>query len=78
MLRLFHIHGIAVRLDPGWLVIFGLVAWSLATAYFPRILPGLSPPAYWAHGVAAALLADHFSVSAMTDRYEAVYRTRVG
>ena len=40
--RLFDIFGFCVNVHPTWLVIAALVVWSLATGYFPPILPGLS------------------------------------
>lgn len=56
MIRLFRIGGIPIRLDAGWFLVFGLIAWSLASGYFPYVLPGESEGAYWAGGVIAALL----------------------
>lgn len=38
------------------LFVYALISWSLAVGYFPRALPGLSPAAYVAGGVVAALL----------------------
>jgi Zn-dependent protease len=55
-MQLFRVRGIPVRIDFGWLLIVGLVAWSLASGYFPHVLPALSPAAYWAQGLIAALL----------------------
>jgi Zn-dependent protease len=55
-MELFRVRGIPVRIDVGWLLIFGLIAWSLAAGYFPHVLPSQSPAAYWAQGAAAALL----------------------
>ena len=56
MIELFRIRGIPVRIDAGWLLIFGLVTWSLASGYFPYVLPARSAAAYWLHGLLAALL----------------------
>ena len=56
MIELFRIRGIPVRIDAGWLLIFGLVTWSLAAGYFPHVLPARSAATYWLHGVLAALL----------------------
>jgi len=39
-----------------WLVIFGLLAWSLSVGYFPHVLPDLPLVAHWANGFLAALL----------------------
>jgi Zn-dependent protease len=55
-MELFRIRGIPVRIDLGWLLIFGLVAWSLASGYFPFMLPAQSAMASWALGIGAALL----------------------
>jgi len=56
MLQLFRVAGIPVRIDPSWLIVFGLISWSLAAGYFPRVLPDVSAGAAWLHGVVAALL----------------------
>ncbi len=47
--------GIPVRVHFSWLIVFGLIAWSLSTAYFPRAAPELSELSYWAGGLLAAL-----------------------
>ncbi len=56
MVELFRFRGIPVRLDFGWLLIFGLIAWSLASGYFPGVRPHLSRAAYWGQGLVAAAL----------------------
>jgi Zn-dependent protease len=56
VIRLFRARGIPVRIDGSWLLIFGLVTWSLAGGYFPRAVPAQSPVAYWLYGVLAAAL----------------------
>src|SRR5262249_21790233 len=56
VIELFRVRGIPVRIDAGWLLIFGLVTWSLAAGYFPHVLPARSAATYWLHGVLAALL----------------------
>lgn len=56
MIRLFRIGGIPVRLDAGWALILGVLAWSLASGSFPHVLPGPSVTAYWAGGLVAATL----------------------
>jgi Zn-dependent protease len=53
---LFRVAGIPVRVHPSWLVIFGLIAWSLSVGYFPRVLPDVPVAAHWVQGLAAALL----------------------
>jgi Zn-dependent protease/CBS domain-containing protein len=47
---------IPIRINPSWVLIYGLITWTLAAGYFPRQLPGLEPLAYWANGLLAALL----------------------
>jgi Zn-dependent protease len=56
MLQIFRVAGIPVRVDPSWLIVFGLISWSLAAGYFPHVLPEVTTAAAWAHGVVAALL----------------------
>jgi len=55
-LTLFRIRGIPVRIHPSWLVIVGLITWSLSVGYFPQALPGLPFAAHWVQGFLAALL----------------------
>jgi Zn-dependent protease/CBS domain-containing protein len=54
--RLFRIAGIDVGVHPSWLVIFGLVTWSLASGYYPIVLRGASPTLHWILGAVSALL----------------------
>ena len=56
MIELFRVRGIPVRIDAGLFVIFGLVTWSLASGYFPNVLPARSTASYWLHGALAAVL----------------------
>jgi Zn-dependent protease len=56
MLQVFRVAGIPVRIDASWLVIFALISWSLASGYFPHVLPNLSTGAAWVHAVTAAVL----------------------
>ncbi len=53
---LFRLRGIPLRVHVSWLVIFGLITWSLSVGYFPQVLPDLPLAAYWAQGFLAALL----------------------
>jgi Zn-dependent protease len=55
-MQLFRVRGIPVRIDFGWLLIVAFIAWTLASGYFPHVLPSLSPTAYWVQGLTAALL----------------------
>ena len=54
--RLFTIAGIEVGVHVSWLVIFGLVTWSLASYYFPAIFPRSDPLERWLLGAIAAIL----------------------
>jgi len=53
---LFHVYGIPVRVHPSWLAIYGLIAWTLAVGYFPRVLPDLPVATHWISALVAALL----------------------
>src|SRR5712692_4849625 len=53
---LFRVRGIPVRVHMSWLVVFGLIAWSLAAGYFPHEVPNLPLVTYWANGMLAATL----------------------
>ena len=55
-LRLFTIAGIEVGVHYSWLIIFGLLTWSLGGYVFPQMLPGLAPIEGWLMGGIAALL----------------------
>ncbi|HBH03254.1 MAG: hypothetical protein A2W08_09060 [Candidatus Rokubacteria bacterium RBG_16_73_20] len=56
VVTLFRVVGIPVRVHASWLVIFGLIAWSLSVGYFPQVLPDVPVAAHWVGGAAAALL----------------------
>jgi Zn-dependent protease/CBS domain-containing protein len=49
------IRGIPIRIHFTWLIIFGLLSWSLASGYFPQHYPDLPITAYWIKGIIAAL-----------------------
>jgi len=55
-LQLCSIRGIPIRIHFTWLIIFGLVSWTLASGYFPQHYPDLPVAAYWLKGSIAALL----------------------
>jgi len=55
-LRLARISGIDVEAHWSWILIVGLLVWSLTAAVFPDANPGLSDGAYAAMGVSAALV----------------------
>lgn len=54
--RLFRIAGIDVGVHPSWLVVFGLVTWSLATGYYPQVMRGADAGLYWLLGAISAVL----------------------
>lgn len=54
--RLFTIRGIEVGVHYSWLLIFGLVTFTLAAGVFPDWQPGLSNLDYWVTGFVGSLL----------------------
>jgi len=54
--KIASIMGIPIRVHYSWLIIFGLITWSLSTFYFPEAAPDLPKASYWIKGVLAALL----------------------
>lgn len=55
-LKIASIFGIPIRVHFSWLIIFGLITWSLSTFYFPKAAPDLPVQSYWLSGAIAALL----------------------
>jgi hypothetical protein len=53
--KLFRLFGFEVGIDPTWIVLAVLVAWSLSTGYFPYEYKDLPTRQYWAMGVIGAL-----------------------
>ena len=53
--RLVEIAGFEVRLDPSWLFLALLIAWTLAAGVFPGRYPDLAHSTYWAMGIACAV-----------------------
>jgi Zn-dependent protease/CBS domain-containing protein len=51
--RLF---GIPLRVHVSWLIVFGLISWSLAAGYLPAQLPDLPVWSYWVKAVLAATM----------------------
>lgn len=50
-----HVAGIEIRIDPSWLLVFALVAWS-AAVHFPEVVPGVSVPLALLMGAVASLV----------------------
>lgn len=48
--------GIPLRIHLSWLLIFGLVTWSLAAGYFPAVVPDMPAWSYWARAIVAAAM----------------------
>ncbi len=46
-IRLFSLFGFDVWVDASWLLLAGLISWTLAEAVFPQIAPHLAPATYW-------------------------------
>lgn len=54
--KIGKIMGIPIRVHFSWLIVFGLITWSLSTYYFPNAAPDLPTASYWIKGTLAALL----------------------
>ena len=54
--RIARIAGIPVGVSPLWLIIVGLITWSLGAGYYPGEVHGITPAASYALGLASALL----------------------
>jgi Zn-dependent protease/CBS domain-containing protein len=50
------IWGIPIRIHFSWLIVFGLITWSLSTYYFPKEAPELPAASYWVKGAVGAFL----------------------
>jgi Zn-dependent protease/CBS domain-containing protein len=55
-IKLGRIAGVEVGINWSWLLIFGLLVWSLADGVFPTTNPGLTDATYWAMGAIAVTL----------------------
>jgi Zn-dependent protease len=55
-IELGRIFGIRIGINWSWLVVFALIAWTLATGIFPSTNPGLSDGTYLAMALVAAVL----------------------
>ncbi len=54
--RIATIRGIEIGVHYSWVLVFVVVAWTLAVGFFPFEYPGLGAGTYWAMGFAASLL----------------------
>jgi Zn-dependent protease/CBS domain-containing protein len=54
-IKLFKLLGFEVSIDLSWIIIAGLVTWSLAAGLFPYLYPGLEQQTYWFMGIVGAL-----------------------
>lgn len=54
-IHLFTIYGFKIRLDYSWFILAVLVTWSLATSFFPVMLPNFSALTYWLLGAGGAI-----------------------
>jgi len=55
-IQVARVLGIPVYVHFSWFIVFGLIAWTLATGYFPQHYPNLPVTSYWAKGLLASLL----------------------
>jgi Zn-dependent protease/predicted transcriptional regulator len=55
-IQIGRVFGIPILVHFSWLIIFALIAWTLATGYFPEKDPDLPVLSYWARGLVASLL----------------------
>ena len=55
-IRVARIFGIAIEINLSWLLILGLLAWTLSDSVFPDQYDGWSEAAYWVVGTSSALL----------------------
>jgi len=54
--KIITIWGIPIRVHFSWLIVFGLITWSLSTYYFPKAAPDLPVASQWLKGTIGALL----------------------
>ena len=54
-IKLFKLFGFEVGIDPSWVIIAILIAWSLSTGFFPFQYRNLSVGTYWIMGIVGAL-----------------------
>jgi Zn-dependent protease/CBS domain-containing protein len=52
--KLFKLFGFEIKIDPSWVILAVLVAWSLSTGLFPFQFKNLSTQTYWIMGIIGA------------------------
>ena len=73
--KLFKLMGFEVNIDPSWVIIAILIAWSLSTGFFPFQYRDLSVQTYWLMGAIGAIglflsiIAHEMSHSLVARRY---------
>jgi Zn-dependent protease len=55
-IRVGRLAGIPIGVQPLWIVVVGLITWSLGAAYYPEAVDGIAPLAAYGLGLASALL----------------------
>lgn len=55
-MKLFRIFGIQIQIHYSWWFIFGLLTWSLSSAFFPHFFSGYDAKTYWFMGAVSSLL----------------------
>ncbi len=74
-LTLFRLFGFTVRVDATWLLLAGLIIWTLAAGYFPQVVPGLESRTYWwmalvgLLGLAFSIVVHEFAHSLVARRF---------
>jgi hypothetical protein len=48
--KIMTVMGIPIRVHFSWLIVFGLITWSLASRFFPEAAPDLPILYYWIKG----------------------------
>jgi Zn-dependent protease/CBS domain-containing protein len=54
--QIARVFGVPIYVHFSWVVIFGLITWTLATGYFPAHYPDLPASSHWAKGLVASAL----------------------
>ena len=74
--KIARVAGIDLAVHPSWLVIAGLLTYTLADAFFPTTTPGLTTTQYWLLGAGTAIL---FFVSVLIHEFShAILARRLG